>query len=98
MHGDTMDPVDLARFDCLDCPDNTHLIREYYMVHDAVWANSGVEPHGGMLCIGCLEMRIGRVLTPADFTLAPINSPFLLWNPRSERLYDRLIGIHEVAA
>jgi hypothetical protein len=28
---------------------------------------------GGMLCIECLEKRIGRRLTAADFTDAPVN-------------------------
>lgn len=44
----------------------------------------------GMLCIGCLERRIGRELEADDFSDAPIN-----WNQgrgyiRSERFEDRL--------
>ena len=44
----------------------------------------------GMLCIGCLELRLGRTLERDDFSSAPIN-----WNQsggyiRSERFQDRL--------
>jgi hypothetical protein len=53
------------RRSCLDCGENT--IREYYMVHDHVWAKTGIDPDGGELCIGCLEKRITRELTGADF-------------------------------
>jgi hypothetical protein len=42
-----------------------------YMIHDSLWAAAGAGD--GFLCIGCLERRLGRRLTPADFTAAPIN-------------------------
>jgi hypothetical protein len=57
---------------CADCSVNTSDIDEYYMVHDAIWAESLVAPDA-MLCIKCLEARIGRQLKPTDFTDAPIN-------------------------
>jgi hypothetical protein len=57
---------------------------EWYMVHEEVWQYAGMPP--GYLCIGCLEERIGRRLTPLDFTDAPINDP----DPRdTERLASR---------
>jgi len=56
-----------SKFRCIDCGKNTHG-GEYYMVHDSVWAASGIAPHGGMLCLGCLETRIGRELRPDDFS------------------------------
>jgi hypothetical protein len=43
--------------------------------------------HDDFLCIGCLEKRLGRKLTPDDFTNAPINRPDH-WH--SDRLADRL--------
>jgi len=61
----------LPQFDCVDCGLNTAC--EYYMVHNALWKAAGMNPHGGMLCIGCLEERLGRKLTSADFTEAPVN-------------------------
>lgn len=48
-------------------------IREnYYMVHDRVWFEEAGLPDC-MLCIACLEGRLGRTLVPADFTRAPVN-------------------------
>lgn len=80
---------ELREFVCVDCAVNTHHNDEYYMVHDHVWGQeAGMEPHGGMLCIGCLEARILRRLTKDDFTDAPVNFIF----PQSERLKDRLKG------
>ncbi|QFG12256.1 Hypothetical Protein OBI_RACECAR_152 [Arthrobacter phage Racecar] len=59
-------------FECMDCPVNTHYIHEYYMVQFDLWYS--VVPSGeGMLCIGCLEDRLGRELTTEDFIEAPVN-------------------------
>lgn len=61
---------------------------EWYMVRSEVWeaaANQGGPPR--ILCIGCLEDRIGRRLMPSDFADLPINQPG--W-AASERLIDRL--------
>jgi hypothetical protein len=40
---------------------------EVYHLHDEVWKQTGIEPMGGCLCIGCVEKRIGRRLKPKDF-------------------------------
>jgi hypothetical protein len=59
------------------------------MVEDEVW-NLATEPKEKpkLLCIGCLESRLGRLLTKDDFSAVPLNEmPF--W-PRSERLLARL--------
>jgi hypothetical protein len=45
---------------------------EWYMVHGDVWARAGMGQHG-MLCVGCLEERLGRPLAANDFNDAPIN-------------------------
>ena len=55
-------------FRCIDCGKCTLRSGEYYMVKNELWAASGVEPNGGMLCLLDLERRIGRALTAADFT------------------------------
>jgi hypothetical protein len=72
---------------CLDCRAQT-LFAEYYMVHEALWhqANPAAD---GMLCVGCLEERIGRMLTSADFIDAPINNPH---DRKSDRLISRLLA------
>lgn len=60
-------------FLCKDCTSNTWP-DEYYMVHDVVWAAAGMSTEEqGMLCVGCLEKRLGRQLSPDDFTDAVIN-------------------------
>lgn len=41
------------------------------MVWDEVWAEAGMAPHGGKLCVGCLETRLGRELTCEDFPPLP---------------------------
>jgi hypothetical protein len=79
-----------GRFACLDCRVDTRSgtgIDEYYAVHDEVWAATGLAPRDGMLCIGCLERRIGRELELKDFDMdAPINHG----GGGSERLQSRL--------
>ncbi len=40
---------------------------EVYCVKPAVWEAAGIDGFGGCLCIGCLEKRLGRILTPKDF-------------------------------
>lgn len=73
-----------SRFACVDCGVDTGRISEYYMLLDEVWAAAG--NIRGMLCIGCLEARLGRQLSARDFSDAPLNFIF----PQSARLYDRL--------
>ena len=72
----------LEAFRCLDCSMMTE--NEYYMVHDEIWHSVAGE---GMLCIGCLENRLGRRLSKDDFTDAPVND---LSCERSERMKSRL--------
>lgn len=75
-------------FICHGCGIDTREISEYYMVQDAIWLKAF--PHGsGMLCIGCLEDRIGRTLTSEDFIDAPINKGMF---GHSERMLARLAG------
>lgn len=82
--------MDRALFDCAGCGGST--VDEYYMVTDAVWEQA-TQDALDMLCIGCLEERIGRKLTPGDFPHYPVNSDNI--QPRSDRLLDRL-GLQEM--
>ena len=80
---------------CKDCGVDTQDIGEWYMVKDEVWA--AVWPKRSkreFLCIGCLEIRLGRRLTSDDFTDAPINEfkENAFGIERSERLFNRLAG------
>ena len=72
-------------FICADCKVDTSFdgVNEYYMVHKHIWDEHGASED--MLCIGCLEQRMGRELTSLDFTDAPVNSD----DSRSDRLMNR---------
>ena len=81
---------------CHGCEGTT--LGELYMVHDDVWkAATGDDPFG-WLCVGCLEDRLGRRLTPDDFNDAPCNDPNFLYGRggwHSSRLLSRLNGTDE---
>ena len=81
LNGDLPEPlVDLS---CEDCASDYD---EYYMVQNDIWKPCGAGD--GMLCIGCLEKRIGRKLRRQDFIDAPINE--IDPERQSLRLQDRL--------
>jgi hypothetical protein len=79
---------DDTTFDCLDCSADTSTrgIQEYYMIHKPLWLQANPQDDG-MLCIGCLENRIGRKLNANDFISCPVNTDD--W-PSSERKLNRL--------
>jgi hypothetical protein len=72
-----------CRFYCLDCGFNTRINNiDYYIVHNYIWDavvkddyNELCELRGynGMLCINCLELRLGRKLVFEDFTRCMLN-------------------------
>ncbi len=57
------------------------------MIKDRVWDKFAKENE--MLCIGCLEKRIGRELKGIDFKNCPVNTDHYDY-PKSERLMKRL--------
>ena len=73
---------------CVDCSVNTMDIDEYYMLKEKVWL-SIVPGREGMLCIGCVEKRLGRKLIPEDFSYCPLNEEEYS-QPRSDRLLNRM--------
>jgi hypothetical protein len=80
---------------CADCGLGTVTAGEWYMVKDDVWEAAWTGrrepwhelPWQEILCIGCLEKRIGRTLVASDFSDDQIND-----RPRfkSARLHNRL--------
>lgn len=75
------------KWKCLDCKEDTGKMREHYFVKTEVWMRVHHSIRG-MLCVGCLETRLGRRLEPGDFTDAHINNPRLY--PMSDRLRNRI--------
>jgi hypothetical protein len=76
---------------CLDCGVDTIATGEYYMVRQELWTAAAGDD--GMLCVGCLEQRLGCRLGPGDFTDVPLNC----FAGKSARLRARLFGIEEAA-
>jgi hypothetical protein len=78
---------------CADCGIETLDDDNWYMLHNHVWESAwpgsrttravleagddGIAPFSEFLCIDCLEKRLGRGLTPHDFSDAPINATVL---------------------
>ena len=71
-------------FICIDCKKDTW--NEYYMIHTNTWKKAHPKSKG-MLCIKCLENRLGRKLTSKDFNKVPLN---LIKTKRTKILIDRL--------
>ncbi len=61
------------KWNCVDCGRCTKL--EHYFVNNDVWFTTAGMAEKGMLCVLCLETRIGRRLNADDFTDAWINDP-----------------------
>ena len=74
--------------ECLDCRARAWAdLHEDFYVHDQLWQQAAPEDNGDgevMLCVGCLEKRLGRKLTRDDFK-SPHRGRKL-----SARLMDRL--------
>lgn len=73
----------------MDCNVDTGKIGEHYFVHTELWLKV-TKSIQGMLCIGCLEKRLGRELTKEDFVDCYINNPKN--GGMSFRLINRLNG------
>ncbi|NBO53371.1 MAG: hypothetical protein EBU84_02000 [Actinobacteria bacterium] len=75
-------------WECRDCGQNTQDSFEYYMVTDSCWRAAGNVD--GFLCVGCLENRLGKRLTPRNFTDCPLNwMNALMLGHASKRLHSR---------
>ena len=55
---------------CQDCGCDTIRTNNWYMVRDSVWLRA-MPCRAGILCIPCLEWRLGQPLVPADFKFTP---------------------------
>lgn len=83
----------MGHMDCTDCGADTKT--EYYMLEHDLWMKVNNGRRQGFLCIGCVEVRLGRELNAFDFLDAPVNQPEVdhIWKrglQRSERLKARL--------
>ncbi len=77
---------------CVDCGTDTEKGKEFFHVCDEVWTAATLKkevPPYKVLCVGCLELRLGRQLTASDFTNARVNK----FGNHSERLKNRLAAL-----
>lgn len=84
-----MTPKEKSDFDCNDCTDNVDDTGEYYMVLNSVWKEAIKNTKVKMLCIGCIESRLGRLLVKDDFTECHLNRD-ARDGQKSDRLKNRL--------
>lgn len=60
---------------CVDCNKNCiNDDKDYYMVKNNLWKKIGVGEK--MLCMDCLESRIGRKLIKKDILVCPLTNQF----------------------
>ena len=82
---------------CIDCrtdldpdplgPFGAPVAEYFYLVHDRIWRQAGMTAaRGSFLCVGCLELRLGRELQGEDFKDSFTNRP---QRQDSPRLADR---------
>jgi hypothetical protein len=93
----TMSPAELNALQwydqCHDCGGRAwRQLREDYIVHDDIWhqactAKPVMKDDCGLLCVGCIEQRLGRRLNSTDFKVCvPLN----VGPGKSVRLLDRM--------
>ncbi len=66
---------------------------EDYMVHDEVWERAGMGKQG-FLHLRCLESRLRRRLTLADFTNYPVNNGIRFGFQLGKTEYGEELGRH----
>lgn len=79
------------RFRCTGCSVDTREVGEYYSLREAIWFAANYGTRDGMKCLTCVEEVLGRCLTHADFTYAPVNFRF----PMSKKMFQILLPLHE---
>ena len=71
-------------FICKDCDKDTLIDdKDYYMITPELWEKHGVGKD--MLCMDCMEKRLGHKLTKEEIVLCPINTNF---NYYTEKILD----------
>ena len=85
---------------CVDCGCNTVKRREYYFVHNHVWRKARMQKYTGMLCVRCLEARLGRSLTSSDFPRTLLNAKNMIYGSKilKKRIKDGITeqGLNEM--
>jgi hypothetical protein len=65
----------VGEWDCEDCgKDCFKDEKDYYMIQHDLWEKHGVGR--GMICMDCIEDRLGRKINAADILICPITTMF----------------------
>jgi hypothetical protein len=86
----------ISKILCLDCNVNTDCIHEYYVVTDTVWARVMPGSGDGFLSTGCLELRLGCELAPADLIRDPINTDPHTYRPEWLRIGQSAMPVYRL--
>jgi hypothetical protein len=90
----------LKRILCVDCaadgiPFNVITAGHYCMLKDSVWLATGMLDDGdyfsGVLCLQCIEDRLGRRLKLRDFAISRSNADRTMWSrgkPMTPRVWQ----------
>ena len=66
------------RIHCDDCRQRAYgfpvINTDCPMIYDNIWIETGM-PTNGILCVACIERRLGRKLTPSDIWIPIPRSP-----------------------
>ena len=76
---DTRTKKEKEHWKCFDCSKDTLLnVKDYYMITNELWIKYGVE--NNMLCMNCIEKRLGHKLRKEDLTDCSLNyfNPYTL--------------------
>ena len=74
-----------AHWLCRDCGKDCMIDdKDYYMVSHEIWDKIGVGV--GMLCMSCLEERLGHKLKKTEILLCPLTEIF---NPYTKEILNR---------
>jgi len=64
-----------SHWHCIDCGINTGPTQEYFMLRHDIWRRLVARrERGGMLCLRCVELRLGRGLCGGDFLQVAVNA------------------------
>ena len=63
-----------AKLECFDCGvDVIHFSHfQYCMLKDSVWKQAAKKHYRKILCVSCIEKRLGRKLEFEDYEITPI--------------------------
>jgi len=78
-----------AHWHCIDCSKDTDVTEEFYMLRNDLWCRLVRRPwRRGMLCLDCVERRLGRSLHKGDFANVPVNFTQAQKCPALARRFD----------